>query len=1041
MHLSDVHLNMVMVYFNCFLPTFPLILPTYRRITTLLSFLRVLILVNLSLCYIPQYSTAQGIKNSDRAVSITSKKRSEISKKPISYRFHGSNGLPSTTNVFEARVDSRGYAWFATAGGVGRYNGYEFQSYRHEDGLADQLAVRSYEDYKGRIWFTSISGKLSYFQNGRVHQYKYNSVLTPYLDRDMLSSIYVDTNDMLHIGTYLSGYITVSSKGKLSRLITDSTHNGIGIVIINDTIPLCFTNGSIADQSQVTLFLEGTEKEQVFNIEAPHVLPYNKTVRCIALANGKFLLSSRDRVIYFSPKSKEELYRFSENVIAINEDSHGAIWIGTDGKGVYQYSNGLSKTHEPVNYFPGNTITSICEDSENGIWVTSITNGAYYLPTPYISSIEIGKLFEPSPYSNDRIVWPSKRNQEIYLLSRKGLLMYSEGSNLHTVDLQKTLHGSSNLFSSLYLPPNDQSIWVSGNNGYSQLLGNTVFYPKNETEIQTIGLSMGSCYSTQDSSFWTSRNYWLFHIKGDRIDKYLKFDHTIRCITEMQDGSLWIGASNGLWKYENDSLSFLGESDSLLASPVLSIIEFKGSLWIGNQRHGLVRLMEKKYSSVVTSGNLVLKSPHAFYIRNDEFWFISEGHLNKLSFEKDVPDSLQLQFLDLPRSLWGSNVVTMTEWLDKLTILGNSLIYQFEYIPEFRSGKKIPLHVCEVRINNRDTSLAQEFTLGHHQDHISIKYLGITNHDAKYTKYKYRIKGIDPNWIETTDRQVQYTSLPPGTHIFELFVKPINEPWTKKPVTVSFTIAPPYWETWWFIFLCSLIVISMIWVAVGYRFRRIRKENALQMALNESQQQALSARMNPHFIFNALNSIKTFVLENDTIRSNDYIARFSKLMRQILDQSQYTLVPLEDELKALDNYVSLELMRGKDRFSYSIDVDQTIDPKWSMIPSLLLQPFVENAIWHGIMPLDRKGQISVSIKRKGDWIICSIEDNGVGRENLGQNTQAHQSASTQISTRRLELINKRFGTQIDIQIHDLKDENGLAIGTKVDIPIPIEFKQ
>jgi len=211
--------------------------------------------------------------------------------------------------------------------------------------------------------------------------------------------------------------------------------------------------------------------------------------------------------------------------------------------------------------------------------------------------------------------------------------------------------------------------------------------------------------------------------------------------------------------------------------------------------------------------------------------------------------------------------------------------------------------------------------------------------------------------------------------------------------------------------------------------------------ISEITQANLRQQMNPHFIFNTLNSIQYYMYQHDKLATNNYLTKFSNLMRKILDNSQHTSIPLNDEITALNLYLELESIRFKDKFDYEIKVDEEIDPLLYKIPTMLIQPYVENSICHGIMPREGKGSVRIDIKLEKDFLLCTIEDNGIGRNaarerNLKRETN-HNSLGTQITTSRLDLVNALYGTSLKTVYTDLKNENGESAGTRVEIHIPI----
>jgi two-component system, LytTR family, sensor kinase len=241
-----------------------------------------------------------------------------------------------------------------------------------------------------------------------------------------------------------------------------------------------------------------------------------------------------------------------------------------------------------------------------------------------------------------------------------------------------------------------------------------------------------------------------------------------------------------------------------------------------------------------------------------------------------------------------------------------------------------------------------------------------------------------------------------------------------------------------FIFLAALIGLLLF---RGSKLKNKRRISEMNRKISEITQANLRQQMNPHFIFNTLNSIQYYMYQHDKLATNNYLTKFSSLMRKVLDNSQHTSVPLSDELSALNLYLELESIRFKDKFEYKITLDEEIDPFMHKIPTMLIQPYVENSISHGLIPKEGKGFVNIDLKLTDDFILCTIEDNGIGRvaakeRNLKREGN-HNSLGTQITKSRLDLVNELYGTSLNTIYTDLKDENGESTGTRVEIHIPI----
>jgi tetratricopeptide (TPR) repeat protein len=243
----------------------------------------------------------------------------------------------------------------------------------------------------------------------------------------------------------------------------------------------------------------------------------------------------------------------------------------------------------------------------------------------------------------------------------------------------------------------------------------------------------------------------------------------------------------------------------------------------------------------------------------------------------------------------------------------------------------------------------------------------------------------------------------------------------------------------------GLMVLTLaigILIYRGSKLKDKRRISDMNRKISEITQANLRQQMNPHFIFNTLNSIQYYMYQHDKLATNNYLTKFSSLMRKVLDNSQHTSVPLSDELSALNLYLELESIRFKDKFDYKINVDEEIDPLMHKVPTMLIQPYVENSICHGLIPMEGKGFVNIDLNLKDDFILCTIEDNGIGREaakerNRKREGNNHNSLGTQITASRLDLVNELYGTSLHTIYTDLKNENGEPSGTRVEIHIPI----
>jgi len=210
------------------------------------------------------------------------------------------------------------------------------------------------------------------------------------------------------------------------------------------------------------------------------------------------------------------------------------------------------------------------------------------------------------------------------------------------------------------------------------------------------------------------------------------------------------------------------------------------------------------------------------------------------------------------------------------------------------------------------------------------------------------------------------------------------------------------------------------------------------------EMQALRAQMNPHFIFNSLNSINRFILQNNRAQASEYLIKFSKLVRMILQNSQASFISLESELESLNLYLDLEAVRFEHRFSYKISYPKDMDIEVLKVPPLLIQPFTENAIWHGLMHREDKGQLDIDVSEENDHLYIKITDNGIGRKKAAELTSKsatkHKSMGLRITADRIAMLEKTNGSESPVKIIDLENEDGSAAGTEVIIKMPAIYE-
>jgi signal transduction histidine kinase len=348
-----------------------------------------------------------------------------------------------------------------------------------------------------------------------------------------------------------------------------------------------------------------------------------------------------------------------------------------------------------------------------------------------------------------------------------------------------------------------------------------------------------------------------------------------------------------------------------------------------------------------------------------------------------------------------------------------------------------------VVIAGRDTTLRYEYRLGHRQNDVELEFGAVAFSDSRQIRYRYRVEGLDGEWQESAFGEIRLRQLPPGEYRVRVVAVDVYGMESPRPLELTFVLRPAWWQrslTHWSGGLLLLLVTG----GAGARFARQRarqreKRLILEKQLAETEQKALRAQMNPHFIYNVLNSIQQFVLREDTEAALDYLAEFGDLIRRSFENSRRLAIPLSDELRFLGTYLRLEKMRFQEDLDYALHVPDEIDPDKTFVPSLLIQPFVENSIRHGLRHRKGGGRIDVRFRRDGDRLLCRIEDNGVGIDEdvarAAWMAEDHRATGMAITRNRLEVFNRMSDRNVGMEVTNLRSEG--ITGTRVVLTIPL----
>jgi hypothetical protein len=517
-----------------------------------------------------------------------------------------------------------------------------------------------------------------------------------------------------------------------------------------------------------------------------------------------------------------------------------------------------------------------------------------------------------------------------------------------------------------------------------------------------------------------------------------------------KDHKVYVGTANGVLQHKTDSLLQTEDLDlPQLKTKIISIKEnSKGQLFIATKESGVFIKSENKLTQIGPEQGMLSGVCRSLFIDSlDNAWVGTNVGLSRI---KQKEAGFQVTNYTEKGGLASNEVNDIKVFAGKVYVATNGGLTLFDIDKKLSNEVPPPIYITGIHIHNENKTLQSSYELKYNQNFLIVDYIGLTYKDAGNVQYRYKLTGVDTNWVYTKYRSVQYPTLPPGNYVFNVAAMNNDGIWSNTPATFNIHISPPWWETWWFRIAAILSVAGFVY----WRIRRIetiaREKTELNKQVSEMELKALRSQMNPHFIFNAINSIQHFILQNEQEEAHKYLSKFSKLIRNVLDNSRKPLITVEHESETLNLYMELEALRFEEgnKFTYRIELDDKIDAHEVAIPSMLIQPYIENAIWHGLAHLNksiflRQGFILVRIEEVNHELIkCIVQDNGIGRAQAADykshNKVSHKSVGMEVTKERLDLINKTKKINLSINIIDLKDENSQPQGTRVEIFIPVK---
>ncbi|MCL6296651.1 ligand-binding sensor domain-containing protein [Jejuia spongiicola] len=921
------------------------------------------------------------------------------------------NGFPDRT-IWSIIEDKSNNIWFGTSNGAVKYNGEKFTHYTADDGIIGSNIVSMIEDAKGNIWFATKNSGLSIFNGKSFYSYTEKDGLP---DNRTLS-VYEASDKSIWIGTYGGA---CKYDGYTFEIFTTNeglTHNKVISIVEDKNNNIWFgTHGGGLSRYNGKTINSITKNEGLPHNEIRNLLIDSKNNLWGGTEGAGLFKLNLNSFLHYTEKDGLP----TEQVYSIYEDKKGNIWFGTYGGGLSKYDGSSFSNYGEEQGLIAKNIISITEDKKGNIWFGTFSHGLYKFD---------GKTF--TQYNTDsgltvNMVWSvledSKGN--IWIGTEMGGLSRFDGEEFINYSYEQ---GFSSYAIWDILEDKEGNIWIATNRGgvskYKD--GEFTFYGLNEGLPSDI--------------VWT--------------------------ILEDDKGNIWFGTHKGLCMYDGETIKSFSEKDGLSNNIVWSLLQDQNeNIWMGTSKGLNCLVLEEELISKIDKS--VKTSSIDGYITS----FQKNDGLKSTIFYANS------KLIDKNKDMWLGTLGGVINFnLDNFNLIGTPPVIQLSTIEI--NQQNINYNLLNDTIYNTSTpfisrmksyasgvenfhNYPKKLHLPYDFNHLNFKFAAIDWSAPHSIKYSYKVDGLDNEWsIPNSENKANYRNIPSGSYTFNVKAIGKSGQWSE-PLQYLFSISPPWWLSNWAI--SSYLAIGIL-LLIGsfkwYGFRMKKKQLILEKTVtertltinkqkdelidayasleqerNKMELKALLNQINPHFIFNALNSIQQFIVSNNVKTSLDYFNKFGKLIRSSLEHSEMKFVSIEEEISVIKNYVDLENLR----FSEPIDLNfntNDIDVYNIKIPPMFIQPIVENAIIHGLSEKENHKTININFKEYESHILCSIHDNGVGRKH--KKSKKNKNSGLIITKKRLMSVwNNRNNIDSKIIINDLKHPTG----TKVEIKLPKDF--
>lgn len=979
----------------------------------------------------------------------------------------------SNNQVNDVLQDSFGFLWIATKKGLNRYDGKNFIQFYADSGSnslptdeltkmkllpGDQLAVYTASGLFIINTKTLATKTIIIPADSLVHDYKVNVLMD--VEADSKGNIYLVTRSGFYVvdknEKIIFRYDHYSSKEALTKTFAF----GFSVISMNETkYLLCTEKGPwIYDSERKNISPLSANVNQAFH--GMQKLPFLFRSR-YKDKHGFMALAYYNMIMYYDmdqqkvqdlniPAAYHDQFDYRSRVDKLNDTTYSICGKENGFYFIYYRPKENSFVFDPGIQFPEFNCRKLLKDHAGRLWVATSKglfrekqNGT----VPEILTVP-KEVFHDSTDIIFRVV--KIVDDKIYAGSKEGLFVLNRynGKVLKRYDFSAFSSTSKNIFS-LLLPGKD-SLLIGPNS--APIVFNLRTNDHKELKLpgwDSTNWVPAMHLDKKGNLFIATNDYGSFYLRsaGQSFSTPLRFnDNMVNRILSTKDivsdheGNAWF-CGHGVSRYNMASKTFDLSIDSFprmkTGRKEVSTLTFDkaGNIYLALVEGGLVIYdrATKKFEQFGRSNGLPDNQVNALYLLNNILWVGTASGI--ASFNIATKEIFSYGNMDdgQPETYFTGFSFFYDSIRQQMYAPCNNSIIRFDPFA-FKRRTSTPVFFVEnIRVSDREIIYhpGEKIVLGSGKKNLVVNIASINFEDALQELLFYRFKNRGDWQPVGNQRSLVLSNLSDGDHELEFMLSSKNNSWKAITRSLHIYIRPPFYKTTWFIVVAAVVLLSALWLLYRIRIQRIKQKANIDNQLAELEMKSLHAQMNPHFIFNALNSIKEMIWENDKQNASRYLSKFAQLIRTTLEQSRLNFITVKQCVQHLEQYLEMEKIRFED-FSYHIDTDKELEWDQVRMAPMLVQPLVENAIWHGLKNIDGKKILGIKFYRRKDHVVCEIEDNGPGiyhQPKPAKPNGRHRSISIENIRSRLQMLNEKYNMNCSLEFIDKADTQPGTHGT------------